>query len=236
MIRPILPLALSLLAAAAPAPAAERNYSVTSFDRVRVEGPFEVKLATGAAPGASASADLPTLDLLTLRVEGTTLIVRLGSNGWAERPKSAATIIPVVTLRTPGLRSVLVNAGGRLTVTGMKGQRIDLAINGSGVIAAAGVAADQLNATVIGTGSITLAGRVARAQLLTNGAGAIDATALAVGDLTVRLDGTGETKAAARYTANITTTGLGRVTVAGDPACTVKALAGGPVICGTGTH
>ena len=33
----------------APAPA-QRNYSVTNFDRIRVDGPYEVRLKTNVAP------------------------------------------------------------------------------------------------------------------------------------------------------------------------------------------
>ncbi len=224
-------IALGLLLAASPVAAAERNYSVASFDRIRVEGPFEVKLATGRPSSGHAEADARTLDLLEMRVEGTTMIIRLSGNGWGEAPKAARTA-PVITLNTPALRSVLVNAGGRLTIAPMKGQRIDIAVNGSGSIAVAGAEADQLNATVIGSGSIVIAGKAARVQLLSNGSGSIDAGALAASDLTVRVDGTGETKAMAKFTAKVTTNGLGRVTVLGNPACTVKAIAGGPVICG----
>jgi len=89
-----------------------------------------------------------------------------------------------------------------------------------------------LNATVIGTGAITLAGRAAKVQLLSNGSGRIAAGDLIANDLIVRVDGTGETNAAAKFTAKVTTNGLGRVTVSGNPACTVNAIAGGPVICG----
>ncbi|OYY79536.1 MAG: hypothetical protein B7Y43_00130 [Sphingomonas sp. 28-62-20] len=229
--RAALGVVLLALTPPAAANAAERNYSVSSFDRIRVEGPFDVRLGTNQPPGGHAEADARTLDLLTLQVEGTTLIVRLSSNGWGESPQAARTA-PVITLRTPSLRSALVNAGGKLAITPMKGQRLDLAVNGSGAISAAGIDADELYATVIGTGTIKLAGRTARAQLLSNGSGAIAAEALTVNDLIVRLDGTGETHAAARFTAKITTNGLGKVTVDGNPACTVTALAGGPIICG----
>lgn len=231
-------IALSFVAmgvAASPAVAAERNYSISSFERIRVEGPFDVRLATGRPSSGTAVADARTLDLLDLRVEGTTLVVRLNGNGWGESPKSAR-VAPVITLTTPSLRSILANAGGKLSVTGMKGQRVDMAVNGNGAIAVTGAEADQLNATIIGSGRITVAGRAARVQLLSNGSGLIDAEGLAASDLIVRVDGTGETRAAARYTAKVTSNGLGRVTVAGSPACTVNAIAGGPVVCGTPTR
>lgn len=224
-------LALSFVTVAFPAAAAERNYSVSSFDRIRVEGPFEVALTTGKPPGARATADARTLDLLTLRVEGGTLIVRMGGKGWGETPKSATTA-PVIALSTPGLRVAIVNAGAKLTVGRMVGQRIDVSVNGSGTLVVAAAQADQLNATLIGSGTMTIGGRAMRARLQSSGAGMIDAGQLTVNDLAVLLDGAGEIRAVARYTAQVTTTGLGRVTVAGNPACTVRAAAGGPVVCG----
>ena len=54
----------------------------------------------------------------------------------------------------------------------------------------------------------------------------------AVDDLVVMQDGVGETRASARRTAQVTNGGAGSVTVAGTAACTVRAAATGPVICG----
>ena len=48
-------LAASLLLAAGPAPAADRTFSVTSFDRIRVDGPYQVTLSTNVAPFARAT-------------------------------------------------------------------------------------------------------------------------------------------------------------------------------------
>ena len=77
-----------------------------------------------------------------------------------------------------------------------------------------------------------LAGRAGVARFVINGAGKIDADKLDAGDLTVRLDGPGGASARARYTASITNKGLGQVTVAGSPKCTVRGSRGGPVTCG----
>lgn len=212
--------------------AEDRRYSVSNFERLRVEGAFEVRLVTGKPSSGQAEADVDTLDRLTLTVDGTTLTVRLSANGWGERPRIRRATVPIVTLTTPMVRSVLVNGGGRLMITGLKAERADLAVNGAGAITVTGIAADQLNTTVIGTGAISLAGKAQRAQLLTNGSGTVDAAGLDVGDLTVRLDGPGQTRAAARFTATVTNTGLGQIDIAGSPACTVKAPAGGVVTCG----
>ncbi|WEK44344.1 MAG: DUF2807 domain-containing protein [Candidatus Sphingomonas colombiensis] len=227
--------AIVAFALAAPAYAAERSYSVGSYDRLRVDGPFEVHIVAGGSPRASAKGSEATLARLDLKVEGTTLAVRLGSGGWGEMPKAAASQTPVVvTLSTPHLNAILLTAGAQVSASKIDAQRLDLSVNGAGALALDGVRADLLNATLIGTGSMRLAGRANRARFASNGGGLIDATALTASDLTVRLDGTGETRATARYTAQVTTTGLGKVTVLGSPKCTVKTVSDGPVVCGTG--
>ncbi len=223
---------IALLLAASPALAAERTYSVGSYDRLRVDGPFEVHIVAGGSPRASAKGSDAMLSRLDLHVEGTTLTVRLGPGGWGETPKAAASRTPmVVTLST-----ILLSAGAQVTASKVSAQRLELAVNGAGTLAVEGVQADQLNAMLTGTGTIRLSGRANRARLASSGAGTIDAAALTVSELTVHVDGTGETRANARYTAQVTTTGLGKVTVLGTAKCTVKALADGPVVCGAGAN
>lgn len=221
-----------LLAAATPAAATDRVFSVGSYDRVRVDGPFEIRIVTGGSPRATASGDRELIERLTIAVNGTLLTVRLGSSGWAEMPRRSTRTPPVITLSTPRLSSLAISAGARATVTRMAAQRIDLRVIGSGTLTVDRADTDQLNAALTGSGTMTLGGRANRATLLADGAGTIDASALDVKDLIVRLEGAGEMRAAARYTAQVTSNGLGRVTVSGDATCMVRALSGGPVTCG----
>ena len=172
------------------------------------------------------------LDTLDIQVQGTTLIVRKGANGWGERGKPSGPA-PVITLVTPNLRSASVIGGGKLAIDGRaRGQRLDFQVTGTGSIDARGIESDDLSATVIGAGNVALAGKSGRARFQTNGSGTIMAMPLSVGDLMVMLDGPGETQANARFTANLTSTGLGRIVVSGNAACVTKAPAGGQILCG----
>lgn len=227
------PLLGALLLAAMPASAAERSYTVGSFDRIRVEGPFDVQLATESSPGARAEGDPRATDGIDIRLEGTTLIIRAGVNGWGEQELAGSKTAPLIRVSTPMIRSATIIGGGRLVVAGpVRGQRVDLALTGSGSLAVPGLDADILNATLLGSGSISLGGRGAKVRLIASGSGTIDAVPLSAADLTIRSDGTGEMRATARFTASVTTTGIGAATVFGSPACTVKAVAGGPISCG----
>ena len=224
---------LLLLVLSAPAAAAERVVHIGSFDRIRVMGPFVVTVVEGP-PGATLSGDRGVIEGIDVRADGSTLTIRNGMRTWGERPQATATQPVVVTLSTRTVVNATMIGAGQLTIARMRGPRVDLTVTGAGTITARGIAADAANATIIGGGAITLAGTAHTARLLANGPAAIDASALSVGDLTVRVDGPGAIKAAARYTAKVTNVGLGQVTVAGQPKCTVASNAGGPVVCGAG--
>ncbi|MDF2493492.1 MAG: hypothetical protein K0S66_426 [Sphingomonas sp.] len=225
-------LALPLLLAPVPALAADRVFSVGSFERVRVDGPFEVRIVTGESPGATASGDRQLIERIAIAVNGGTLSVRLGTGGWGETFRADNATPPVIILRTPRLGTLAVSAGARVTVNRLASQKVDVSLAGSGSVVAERIDADQFSASLVGAGTITAGGQANRARLITDGPGVIDASKLAVKDLTVLLTGPGETRAAARYTASVTNAGLGKVTVAGNATCTVRAAGGGPVSCG----
>lgn len=227
-----LPALLLLVPAAASAD--ERRVNLGSFEKLRVNGAFDVTVTTGGSPGATVIADRGVIGDIDLHAEGATLTIRRNTAGrWSEQGQAMATAPVKIVLTTPRLAGVAVVGGGRVAVSRLTGARIDLAATGSGAIAAGAVEGDQLNVQLIGEGKVTVAGRVATARLLANGSGAIDAGALDAGDLTAHLDGLGSIAARARYTAQLSSTGLGTISVAGRPKCRVTASAGAPVTCGT---
>lgn len=224
-------LALALLPA--PAAAAPRTYSVGSFDHVRVEGAFKVTIATGTSPSARVDGDRETVERVEIAPNGDTLVIRLGGGGWGERPGAERRAPITVALGTPRLSGITVIAGAEVEAQAMRGDRVDLATTGPGAIRVASATTDRLVATVIGNGAITVSGgRAAEARLWVNGPGAVAAPDLAADALVTRVEGSGTVEARARYTAQVTTTGLGAVTVHGHPKCQVRAAAGGPVTCG----
>lgn len=229
---------LLLLLAAVPLPAyaADRTISVTSFSRVRVEGPFAVTVLTGVSPSARVSGDRDAIERVDLSQNGDTLIVRAGRAGWGERPASRAAGPLTVTLATPRLEGVAIGGDAEVTAGAVAGSRVDLTVTGAGTLSVERVEADQLVATVVGAGSVAVAGKAKTARLMVNGEGAVKAPELLAGDLIARVEGAGEIATAARFTANVTTTGLGKVTVLGAAKCQVRAPAGGQVSCGAATR
>lgn len=226
---------LILLLALVPAmaSAAERTVGIGSFSRLRVDGAFDVRVTTGVSPSARITGDRSTIDQIDIHVDGNTLIVRRNMTGtWTEQPKVAAKGPLVVTLGTLSLMRAAIVGGGKVVINRMAAPRVDLSVTGAGGIALAAAQGDQVNVQVVGAGSVAVGGKATTVRLMTSGPGTIDADKLDAGDLIVRVDGLGTTTARARYTAQVSSTGLGTITIAGKPKCTVRAVAGSPIICG----
>ena len=215
-----------LAAGLAPAPE-ERRVMLTGFDRIRVDGPFEVRVVPGSA-AATVTGDRRAVERVSIRNQGDILIVGVSTatwDGWRDKEGRAA-----ITVSVPRLRAANINGGGRLDIDTISGQRVDLGVSGAGALTVRSLAAEQLVATLTGTGIVRIdAGAVRSARFTSHGAGTIEAAGLAINDLTVHSQSAGNSHFTARFTANVSTLGTGAVRVEGDAACR---LAGpGPASC-----
>lgn len=207
---------------AGPAFAAERRVDLSSFEKLRVEGPFRVTLTTAPSPRGVLSGDARALRDVEAQVMGGTLVVRRAGGGDA----------PVtLTLAAPPLSGIAVIGGAQVTIQAMKGSALTLSVTGTGELRVGRADGDQLAAMLFGPARLTIeGGRVGKVRLAATGPATIAAEALEAGDLTVTLDGPGEIAARARYTAAVANAGLGKVMVGGTPKCRVTG--GGAVRCG----
>ena len=212
----------ALVLLAAPAGAAERNYSVTSFDRIRIDGPYQVSLKTNVAPFAKASGTQASLDGVSIKVEGRTLIVRTDSSGgWGGYPGEGRGPV-TITLGTHDLATAWVNGAGALNVDKVKGLNFELAIQGSGVARIDEVNVDQMRLGLSGSASARLAGKALKLTATVRGTSSLDAEGLAVKDAVIGAEGPSTVKAVVSGTAKVDALGLASVTLAGSPSCTVK--------------
>ncbi|API60662.1 hypothetical protein BSL82_16320 [Tardibacter chloracetimidivorans] len=227
----LLPFAAALVLAG-QAHAAGRSFSVTGFDKLRVEGPYTVDVRTGAGSSARASGDLRALDRLSVTVQGRTLIVRPDRSGWTgwpgERPGGEVTL----SISTPSLSSAALNGSGSVSIDRMAGSRIDLWVSGSGNASVAEIEADRLDLSLSGSGKVVLAGKAAQARVTVLGAGNVDAHGLTVADADVTMAGAGDVTLSATRRATVKAEGAGNVTIGGSPACAVAGRGQGVVRCG----
>ena len=224
-----LPILTLLMLASLPAPSAvrgatptTRNYSVTSFDRIRIDGPYKVELKTNVSPYARATGSPLSLDGLSIGVEGRTLIVRQGSGGWGGY--SGENRGPVtISVGTPDLRNAWINGSGALTVDRVRGLSFDLAIQGAGVATVDQLDVDQFKTGISGSGSVRLAGKVAKLTATVRGTSTFDGDALLVKDAVIGAEGPSTVRTTVTNSAKVDALGLASVTLAGKPACTVNA-------------
>lgn len=228
MIRP----ALALLAMlAAPAGAATRTYSVTGFDKVRVEGAYAVVLKVGPGGTAVANGDMRAIDRLSVEVRNRVLVVRTSPSAWGGWGGENAGAL-VLSVTTPNLVAATVAGSGSIAIDRAKAQRFDLMVSGSGSAGIAALEADRAILSLVGGGTIKVAGRAAQVRATAQGSGTIDAAGLAADDVELGVTGSGNARFAARRTAKVTASGSGTIIITGNPACTVTSVGSGVVRCG----
>jgi hypothetical protein len=200
------------LAAATPLP---RSFTITSFDRIRVEGPYAVVLSVGTSPSARAEGSASALDRIDLRVEGRTLIVRQRSASGSQDPSGPVRI----RVGTPDLRSASLLGAGSLEIDRLRGLSVDLWTAGSGSLAVRDLQADRVRASIAGSGSMILAGTAKTAALSASGTPMIVADKLLASEVTILAEGSAEVVASARERAKVTAAGTAQVRLGGSAAC-----------------
>jgi hypothetical protein len=228
----IAPAPLALFAFATPAAAAERTYPVSDFDRVQVEGPFEVVLATGQSTRVRASGSADAIERLSVAVEGRTLRIRINRSAWGGYP--GQTPGPVrVEAATSDLARASVVGSGSLTVDKARGLRLDLSVGGNGRLSVGRLEADNLVVGLLGSGRIVLSGHAKQLRATIAGSGDLDGRALTADDIQLSTDTAGSVVLGSARSAKIVARGAGDVTIGGNPACTVDSQGAGTVRCGS---
>ena len=213
-------LAAALCAVAAPVTAATRNFGITSFDKVRVDGPFQVSLKTGVAPFASATGSPAALDRLTIEVRDDTLIVHSNLDSWGGYP--GKDIGPVeISLGTHDLSAGWLNGSGGLAIDRVKGLIFNLSVQGSGAGEIGQASVDQLNVSVAGNASVRLGGNAGKMTAVIRGISSLDAASLSAKDATLGAEGAATIAADISDSVTVDASGPATVRLTGVPACTL---------------
>ncbi len=228
--RIVIPIIVLLACVPAPADAGTRNFGVSGFDRIRVDGPFKVRLATGVAPFAVASGSGPALDAVSMQVTGRTLVIRGNRSSWGGYPGEAKGPVEI-SIGTHELTAAYVNGSGSLAIDKAKGLSFELSVQGSGMASIGSAAVDQLKISILGSAGVRIAGTAPLLNATLRGVASLDASSLNVKDATIAAQGPATVKATITGTAKIDIEGAAAVDLAGKPACTVKS-AGSATVTG----
>ena len=219
--RTFLSAAALLATLASPAAAATRNFGITSFEKIRVEGPFRVRLTTGVAPFASASGSPAAIDRVALEMRGNTLLVHSNVSSWGGYPGQDAGPVEI-SVGTHDLNSAWLNGSGALAIDRVKGLGFDLSVQGSGAAMVGQANVDQLNIAVVGTGSAAIAGRTGKMTAIVRGIASLDAANLAAEDATIGAEGSATVAANVSDMVKVDASGPATVKLTGGPACALR--------------
>lgn len=215
-------LALASLPAVAAAPTTKRNFAVTGFDRVRVDGSYQVLLKTNVAPYARASGSAAAIDGLSVEIQGRTLVVRQNNGGWGGYPGESRGPV-TIELGTHELSAAYVNGAGSLDIDKVSGLNFSVDINGPGMVTIGRAEVDQLRVGVVGSGTAKLAGTAKKLTALVRGASSFEGEGLSATDAVIGVEGPSIVRTEVSNSAKVSASGLASVTLAGDPACTIRA-------------
>lgn len=215
---PLLGLA-ALVSFAAPAAAATRTFTVTGFEKIRVEGPYRVKLVTGVSPFASASGSATALDAVSVEVQGRTLIVRRKS---AKTNDGSSSGPVVISAGTHELTSAWLNGSGGLAIDAVKAQTFTLGVSGSGAAEVGKLSVDRLHVSISGSAAVALGGAAEAASFSVSGPSSLQAVDLSTKAAKIIAQGASTVRLTATEAAEVTAKGLAIVELSGSPACTIR--------------
>lgn len=219
------------------AEAAERKFTLSAFDKVRVEGDVAVEIVSDSAPFALASGDPRALEALSVRVQGGTLYIRRARRNipTEARNRTAGTdALPLVRLNARTVQSLSVLGHGSARLDRLTGAKPSATIDGNGSVEIGAVNADAVAINVNGSGSLKIGGTAGTARAVMLGDGLIEGSGLTLG----AIDFTGEGPVRASLTVNgparIAVKGDADVQIGGSPVCTIRQSGTNAIICGTG--
>lgn len=213
--------------------AAERNFSVTGFDRIRVDGPYRVTLTTGVSPFAKATGPTAAINSVSLDVQGRTLIIRPHRSSWGGYPGEPTGPVGI-EVGTHDLNTAWINGAGSLAIDRVKGLSFDLALQGAGSAEIGNAAVDQMKIGISGAASAKVAGTVPKLTAIVRGASTLDARDLKTKDATIGAEGPAVVAVTVTNSAEVDAKGTSTVQLSGAPACTVRAF-GSAVVSGCGS-
>jgi hypothetical protein len=204
-------------AEANPSPYQSRDVAVATFDRLKVSGPFKVGAFVSDEPSRVRLQGPPALlaDAI-VAVEGDTLTIRFREGAtWSWNPGSGVNVV----VSTRSLASVNVEGAADVEVYGVHGETFAVATAGSGGVKATGLDVGRVQLATGGSGGISAEGSAREATYVVGGSGSIDAMRLRVRNASIAIGGSGSSYANVSGTANISSSGSGRVEIVGGATC-----------------
>ena len=205
-------------------PVQERNVEVATFTGIEVDGSIQVTIEKGPEQKITVSAQPELIALLNTDVKGNVWNIRT-SQCWSSDAEYTIHIVTPSLLNSidvhgssdvrsddvfdTGSTELSTGGSGSITVSGINGKKLDLAISGSGTITIRGTCS-ELNASLSGSGDLNGKELTANeADLKVSGSGS--ATITAISKLIANVSGSGEIRYGGKPNVESSISGSGSV-------------------------
>lgn len=224
-------LALSFAAIIAPVQAAERKFSISSFEDVRIIGSVNVFITTDRGISAKAeAANREILDRVTLRKSGSQLIISVKPKA-KNNSRFSANEPVTVTLSSYVIKSITHSGSGTVSLDKLGGRDPKARLNGFGVLTINDVDSDTLNVAMNGGGQMVISGQATKGQIQLLGSSIFDGSQLTLETLELIHRGPASSHVFVEKEANISNSGTGKILIDGRPNCSVKSGGSAEIIC-----
>lgn len=196
--------------------------SVSTFSRVRLDGPVDLRLAPADKEGLRVQADDNIEPLVSTTVDGDTLVIGV------KEGSGFSTRNPVrVVLDFKQLQALQIRGSGDAHIDRLKGDRFELGLSGSGDLRIGLLELRELSATLSGSGDLEVAGRAEQQDWNLSGSGDVSAASLSGQRVRARLSGSGDLRLGVSQELDVNLSGSGDLSYSGRPAVKSKVSGSG---------
>lgn len=227
----IILLSIGFAAIIAPAQAAERKFSISSFEDVRIIGNVNVFISTDRGISAKAeAANREILDRVLLRKSGSQLIISVKPKAGDSSSFSAAEPV-TVTLSSYVVKSITHSGSGTVSLDKLGGRDPKARLTGFGVLTINDVEGDTLSVAMNGGGQIVMAGQAKKGTIQLLGSSIFDGSQLTLETLKLVQRGPASSHVFVEKEVNISNSGTGQIRIDGRPNCSVESGGSAEIIC-----
>lgn len=195
---------------------------VSGFDEIALRGSGTVIVDVDGTESLTIEAEDNLLQYLTTEVVGGRLELE------ANRSISPTEDI-VYTISAVSLEGLDVSGSGRINVSGVSGDRLDVNVSGSGSIDAPDLDVGSVSVDISGSGSVRIVGAADDLDLSISGSGEYEGAELVTASADVRVSGSGDAVVNVTDQLDASVSGSGNVEYLGDPSVTSSMSGSGNV-------
>lgn len=203
---------------------ATQTRSVTTFNKVKTSGNFDVHITKGDELEIVLNAEENILPYIETSVSNKTLLIDIHGTHNVNNKLPMTVYITV-----PELLSAKQSGSGTITTDYFSGDKMEFSISGSGSISTA-VDANFIDASISGSGWMLITGNANHSNLSISGSGNIDSSDLTVNDCNAHISGSGNLQIKALQSVYAKISGSGNVYYSGNPVLDLHVSGSGKII------